>query len=118
MTTTTSLKAWFALRTILFSNTEERRKGMFMVALYQETIEHAVNVINNGGADAHILLCCVEIVSRILDQRDEDDFEIQQLRVPFIDDVAKQRIKRIQDSMFHGSMFLQKYERRRLVDGT
>ena len=114
MTTTTSPKAWLALRTILFSNTEERRKGMFMVTLYQETIEHAVDMIN-GGADAHILLCCVEVVSRILDQRDEDDFEMQQLRVPVIDGVAKQRIKRIQDSMVHGSMFLQKYERRRMT---
>ena len=66
--------SWFALRTILFSNTEERRKGMFMVTLYQETIEHAVDMIN-GGADAHILLCCVEIVSRILDQRDVLDFD-------------------------------------------
>ena len=101
MTTNTSVKAWLALRTILFSHTAQRRNGGFIVALYQETIEHAVGVMNGGGADAHdVLLCCVEIVSRILDQRDEDDFEMQQLYVPVIEDATKQRIVMIQDITF------------------
>ena len=43
---------------------------------------------------------------------DEDDFEMQQLYVPVIEDATKQRIVMIQDITFHGSMFLQKYERR------
>ena len=80
-----------------------------MVAMYQETIEHAVDVMN-GGVDKNVLLCCVEIVSRILDQREEDYFEMQQLRVPVIEDATKTRIVMIHDTTFHSSMFLQKYE--------
>lgn len=51
--------------------------------------------------------------SRILVQRDEDYFEMQQLRVPVMEDAAQRRIERIHDPMFRGSLFLQRYARQR-----
>jgi len=118
MTANTSPRAWSALRTILFSHTEERRKGVFVLALYQETIQHAVDVMNGGiGADAHdVWLCCLEIVSRILDQREEEYFEMRYLRLPAMEGTVTQYIEGIQDATFRGSLFLQQYERRRQLE--
>ena len=121
MTAKTSPKAWSALRTLLFSHTEERRKGVFVLALYQETIQHAVDVMTSLpygiGADAHdVWLCCLEIVSRILDQREEEYFEMRHLRLPAMEGAVAQRIEGIQDATFRGSLFLQQYERRRQLE--
>ena len=91
MTPLMNSTAWESLKDILFKCLEERQKGLFIRYLYQETIDHAVNLMNGKEDDVSdiILLCCAGIVWRILDEHFDEYFEYQSLRFPKIEDDAK-----------------------------
>jgi hypothetical protein len=112
------------LEYILFYRACNRNTGRtFPVDTYQPTIEHAFTILrdlelhNEGGltnpADAVIIRCCGELLSRIMDEREEDGLEMNKLRFPIMQDhiATMLALPCISTHSFLGSLVVQKYRR-------
>ena len=112
------------LEYILFYRACNRNTGRtFPLDTYQPTIEHAFTILrdlelhNEGGltnpADAVIIRCCGELLSRIMDEREEDGLEMNKLRFPIMQDhIATMLVLPcVSTHSFLGTLVVQKYRR-------
>ena len=106
-----SATAWHIIENILFKRTENRQTGItFPVALYQDVLNHIMSILSNSN-DNVVVRCCGELLSRIMDERSDDDLDFKQLRFIEMDKSIQTKIVKSTNTLFLGKLTVDKYQR-------